>query len=528
MYRPSFGWWFSFGVASLSQIAQAAPDERPNVIIIYADDLGYGDLVSYGAVGVETPHIDRLAREGLRLTNAHATAATSTPSRYSLLTGEYAWRRPGTDVATGDAAMIISPETYTLADLFIGAGYRTGAVGKWHLGLGSRTGAQNWNGRLDISLRDLGFETAYIMAATGDRVPCVFIEDDRVANYDPTEPIEVRYDRPFDGEPLGATHPELLTRQRSSHGHDMAIVNGIGRIGFMKGGGRALWHDEHIADSITSRAVRFIDSQDKRPFFLYLATNDIHVPRYPHSRFRGLSSMGLRGDAIMQLDWTVGEVLRTLDRLGIADQTLVLLTSDNGAVLDDGYDDGAEILVGTHSPTGGLRGGKYSAFEGGTRVPAIVRYPPLIPRGITSADLVSQVDLMGTLAQLIGRTLPQDAGPDSRAHSDGWLAAAYALDPARRTDRPYVIEQAANGSLSLRTARWKYIEPCDGPTIVPWGTNIETGYLPRPQLYDLVADPGERVNLADQYPDVLQELQLLLARVRQQSDRTEAGVYVGR
>ena len=296
--------------------AKANNQQKPNVIIILADDLGYGDLGCYGAKNVETPNVDKLAKQGIRFTDAHAIASTSTPSRYSLLTGEYAWRRPGTDVAPGDAGMIIQPTQFTIADMFKSVGYSTCAIGKWHLGLGAETGKQDWNAPLPAVLADIGFDHHYIMAATADRVPCVFIEDGMVANYDPSAPIEVSYFKNFPGEPTGKDNPELCYNMKSSHGHNMSIVNGIGRIGYMKGGGKALWKDENIADSITTHAIDFIKKNSDHPFFLYFATNDVHVPRFPHQRFRGKSSMGMRGDAIVQFDWSVGKIMETLDKLG--------------------------------------------------------------------------------------------------------------------------------------------------------------------------------------------------------------------
>ena len=284
---------------------------KPNVILIYADDLGYGDLECYGAKNIQTPNVNKLAKNGIRFTNAHATASTSTPSRYSLLTGEYAWRRKDTDVAPGNAGMIIRPEQFTMADMFKSAGYTTCAIGKWHLGLGDKTGQQDWNAPLPSALGDIGFDYHYIMAATADRVPCVFIENGKVANYDENAPIEVNYYRNFEGEPTGKDNPELLYNQKSSHGHDMSIVNGIGRIGYMKGGGKALWKDENIADSITTHAIKFISENREKPFFMYFATNDVHVPRFPHERFRGKNKMGVRGDAIAQFDWSVGEIVKS-------------------------------------------------------------------------------------------------------------------------------------------------------------------------------------------------------------------------
>ena len=226
-----------------------------------------------------------------------------------------------------------------MADMFKNAGYTTCAIGKWHLGLGDKTGQQDWNAPLPAALGDLGFDYHYIMAATADRVPCVFIENGKVANYDPSAPIEVSYKQNFPGEPTGADHPELLYNQKPSHGHDMSIVNGISRIGFMKGGGKALWKDENIADSITTHAIDFIKQHKDEPFFMYFATNDVHVPRFPHDRFRGKNPMGVRGDAIVQFDWSVGQIMETLDKLGLAENTLIILSSDCLLYTSDAADD---------------------------------------------------------------------------------------------------------------------------------------------------------------------------------------------
>ena len=415
---------FTF-VAKAAAPEQPTGPQRPNVIIILADDLGYGDMEPYGATRVQTPNVNRLAAQGTKFTNVHAVASTSTPSRYSLLTGEYSWRRPDTGIAPGNAAMIIKPEQYTMADMFRNSGYRTAAIGKWHLGLGDKGGQQDWNAPLPASLADIGFDYHYIMAATADRVPCVFIENGSVADYDPEHPIEVSYRENFPGEPTGKDNPELLYNQRSDFGHNQSIVNGIGRIGYMKGGGRALWKDENIADSIAAHAIGFMEravAEGDEPFFMYMCTNDIHVPRFPHERFRGKNPMGLRGDAIAQFDWTVGQVMHALDSLGIADNTLVILTSDNGPVLNDGYLDQAVELVGDHRPTGPFRGNKYSAFEGGTMVPAIVRWPGHVNAGRTSDALMSHIDWMASLgSRLSGATLPKGAAPDSRERLGSYM-----------------------------------------------------------------------------------------------------------
>ena len=485
---------------------------RPNVVMIYADDLGFGDLECYGAVGVKTPNINRLSEHGLRFTNAHAVASTSTPSRYSLLTGEYPWRKQGTDVAAGDAAMIVSPDQYTVADVFKEAGYTTAAFGKWHLGLGAKTGQQDWNKPISPALPDIGFDYSYIMAATADRVPCVFIENSSVANYDSSAPIYVNYNKNFDGEPTGRDNPELLYNLKSSHGHDNSIVNGIGRIGYMKGGGTALWKDENIADSITQHAVDFIKENTDTPFFIYFATNDVHVPRFPHPRFRGTSEMGLRGDAIVQFDWSVGEIVRTLEEQGLLDNTLIILTSDNGPVLDDGYVDQAEELVGEHSPTGGLRGGKYSAYEGGTRVPFIVHWPALIKEPAVKEALVSQIDFLDVMANLVGVSNGESLSPDGQSEQTStWFGE-------NDKGRPYAIGMAQNHTLTLRTSTWKYIEPKGGAAMIPWGPKIETGYSTSPQIFLRTdGEYDETTNKASSHPAVVDNLYEELEKIRNHS-----------
>ncbi len=481
--------------------------EKPNIIVILADDIGYGDLSAYGARRVQTPNFDRLAFNGTRFTNAYAAAATSTPSRYALLTGEYAFRKPNTGIAAGNAFTIIKPDQETLPRTMQRAGYRTAVVGKWHLGIGDERG-QDWNGLLTPGPRELGFDYSYIMAATGDRVPCVFLENQRIVNLDPNDPVEVSYEKPFPGEPLGTTHPELLTKLKSSpgQGHNNAIVNGIGRIGYMKGGKSALWVDENIADSITAKAVAFIERNKETPFFLYFATNDIHVPRVPNPRFVGVTGMGPRGDAIAEFDWTVGQVIETLERNGLLENTMIIITSDNGPVVDDGYQDRAVELLGDHKPWGALRGGKYSAFEAGTRVPFIVHWPARM-KASQSAALVSQVDMFATLAALVGQPLPEQAAPDSFDQLETWTGKD-------QKGRPYIVEQS--GTYSIVKGHWKYITPQEGDAYWPL-TDTETGLDMREQLYDLSKDVAEKNNVAAQNPKLVAELSALLKQVRNQT-----------
>ena len=476
---------------------------RPNIIFIFSDDLGIGDLSCYGATRVTTPHIDRLAAQGQRFTNAYATSATSTPSRFGLLTGMYPWRLPNTQIAPGNSELIIDPECHTLADAMHDAGYVTGAVGKWHLGLGP-VGGTDFNVEIRPDARDIGFDYEYLIPATVDRVPCVFVENGRVVGLDPSDPITVNYDHKVGDWPTGSENPELL-KLRPSHGHDNTIVNGISRIGWMTGGRSALWVDEGIADTIALKATQFIARHKDEPFFLYMGTNDVHVPRVPHPRFAGKSGLGTRGDVILQLDWTISEVMRTLDSLGIADNTLLVFTSDNGPAIDDGYQDEAAMRLGGHTPSGIYRGGKYSLYEAGTRVPFIVRWPSCVKPGEQSA-VFSQIDVYRSLAALTGVALPEGAAPDSRNP----LPELLGMGPS---DREYVIEQNRQNTLAILCGEWKYLEPSDRQSY-EYRKSVELGNSPRPQLFCISKDPCERHDVAEQYPGIVEELAAKLNAVK--------------
>lgn len=502
----SVSFLFMMNAAFCQQTIQGA-NSKPNIIIIYADDLGYGDVSCYGATKIKTPNIDKLSGQGLRFTNSHATSATCTPSRYSLLTGQYAWRKKGTDIAPGNAAAIIKPGTPTLPAMLQEAGYKTGVVGKWHLGLGDDKGP-NWNGDITSGPLDIGFNYAFLVPATGDRVPCVFVENRRVVNLNPSDPIEVSYTHPIGNNPTGKDHPELL-KLLPSQGHNNTIVNGISRIGYMSGGKDALWTDENIADTLTSKAKHFIVENKDKPFFLYFATHDIHVPRVPNKRFVGKSGLGARGDVILQLDWSVGEINRLLDSLHLAKNTLVILSSDNGPVVDDGYRDRALELLNGHTPAGVLRGGKYSAFDGGTRVPFIVKWEGSVKAGTTAAPF-SHIDLYASLASLVGAKVANNAAPDSYNALDVLLGK-------EKKGRDYIIEHAMNGTLSIIKGKWKYIEPSNGKRIEE-NTKIELGNDTSQQLYDLSIDLGEKNNIAATNPAVVNELAVLLERIKTRKD----------
>lgn len=484
-----------------SALVQGAPSNHPNIVLIYADDLGYGDLGAYGSKRIPTPNFDRIAREGIRFTSGYATSATCTPSRYSMLTGEYAWRQEGTGILPGSAALIIKPGRTTLPSILQKVGYRTGVVGKWHLGLGDSN--VNWNGDIKPGPLEIGFNHSFLMPATGDRVPCVYVEGHRVVGLDPVDPIEVSYGRPIPGVPTGKANPELL-KVRPSHGHDMSIVNGISRIGYMKGGKAALWKDEDMADTFAHEAVKFVEGSKERPFFLFFSLQDPHVPRVPHPRFVGKTALGPRGDAIVQADWCAGEILKTLDRLNLARNTIVIVSSDNGPVLDDGYVDEAATRIGDHTPWGPYRGGKYSKYEAGTRVPFLVRWPARVKPGVSDA-LVSQIDFLASFAALTGQSLAPGDAPDS-------LDVLPALLGKSKRGRDHVVEHGTGG-LALRQGNWKFIPASKGPARNA-NTNTELGNAAEPQLYDLARDPGERTNLAASNPDKVRELGAALERLR--------------
>ncbi|MCW4463847.1 arylsulfatase [Sphingomonas sp. BT-65] len=479
----------------------AAPSRKPNVIVIYADDLGYGDLSCYGSKTIRTPHLDRLAARGTRFVNAHSPSATCTPSRYALLTGDYAWRASGTQILPGDAPAIIRPGRFTLSAMLKQAGYATGVVGKWHLGLGD--GKVDWNGEIAPGPLDIGFDYGFFMPATLDRVPTVLIENRRVMNLDPADPIKVDYKAKVGDEPIGAEHPDQL-KFGADPEHSNTIVNGISRIGYMAGGNAARWKDEELTDLLLGKAVEYVTARKDGPFFLYFAMNEPHVPRAPHPRFAGKSGMGPRGDTILQLDWTVGELMRRLEELGIADDTLVVFSSDNGPILFDGYADRAVELAGDHRMSGPYRSGKYSIFEGGTRVPMIVSWPGQVRAGHVSRAVISHVDLIATLAALVGQSLPADQAVDS-------FDLLPALLGQSERGRDHVVQDtklmvtsgttvASSGAriLALRAGDWKFIRGSVAPHEFhgnPIGTVL------RHQLYDLANDPGERSDLAARLPD---------------------------
>tara|TARA_R110001592_G_scaffold123108_4_gene330640 strand:+ start:30597 stop:32129 length:1533 start_codon:yes stop_codon:yes gene_type:complete len=465
-------------------------NQKPNIVVIYLDDLGYGDLSSYGATELETPNIDALANGGIKFTNGYASSATCTPSRYALLTGVYPWRNKEAKILPGDAPLLISTKQQTLPKILSKAGYQTAIIGKWHLGLGS--GDVNWNETIKPSPNEVGFDESYILAATQDRVPTVYIENGNVVNLDKNDPIEVNYKKNFEGEPTAKSNPEMVT-MKWHHGHNNSIVNGIPRIGFMKGGEAAKWIDIDMADHFLGKAQNYVKSHKEKPFFLYYAMQQPHVPRTPHPRFVGTSGMGPRGDVILEADWMIGEFMKILKEEGVLENTLIIFSSDNGPVLNDGYYDDAVGKLGNHDPKGGLRGGKYSLFEAGTRVPFITYWKNHIKPGVSDA-IVCQIDLLASLGNLVGE---DDTTTDSKNFLNTLLGQT-------KKGRDHLILEAKSNT-ALRSGDWIMIPPYKGKSMnTKVGT--ETGISLDYKLFNLTIDIGQKNNLAEENPEKLKEL----------------------
>ena len=463
--------------------------EKPNILIIYADDLGYGDVSSYESGTLQTPNFDKIANNGIRFTNGYASSATCSPSRYALLTGTYPWRNEKARIITG-GNLIINPSEMTLPKMLKSEGYQTGIVGKWHLGLGDTI--INYNKKIKPGPNEVGFDYSYIMADTQDRVPTVYIENGNVVNLDPNDPLEVSFKENFDGEPTGKDNPELLTT-KWHHGHFNSIVNGISRIGFMKGGKSALWSDIDMADEFLDKAKQYIDKVKDEPFFLFYTLQQPHVPRTPHPRFVGSSGMGPRGDVIKEADWCIGEIYNHLEKNNLLENTLIIISSDNGPVLNDGYYDDAVEKIGDHTPFGILRGGKYSLFEAGTKVPFITYWKNKIKPQVSN-EMVSQIDYLNSISSLIGSKIRSTDGVD--------LSDVFFKNEGLGRD-DLIIE--ASRRTAYRNGDWVMIPPHKGPAI-HYNVNIELGNSVNYQLYNLKEDPSQKNNLAESNPEKLQEM----------------------
>lgn len=484
-------------LASLSLLVSCSDDvkqDTPNILLIVADDLGLGDVSAYGRGALQTPNIDRLAEEGILFERGYSTASISTPSRYSLMTGLYSWKNPDANVLPGDAPLLIPTDIPTLPKMMQEQGYTTAAIGKWHLGMGN--GDIDWNGKISPSVNDVGFDYSCVIAATNDRVPTVYIENGEVVGLKdgdaPIDSIFVSYSKNFEGEPTALTNPELL-KMKWHHGHNNSVVNGIPRIGFMKGGENARWVDEDMADYFVGKVKNFIDDNSEEPFFLYYGLHQPHVPRAPHPRFVGATDFGPRGDVIAEADWCVGEIINYLDEKNILENTLVIFTSDNGPVLNDGYYDNAVEMIGNHDPYGGLRGGKYSLYDGGTHIPFIVYWKGELHPMVSDAYM-SQIDLFASLAEFVGADMPEDT--DSENHLDVLLGKS-------QNGRQEMIMEA-HQRLVYRNGDYVLIPPYDGE--VRNITNNELANLPDYALFNIREDRSQLHDISKENLKKLQEM----------------------
>jgi arylsulfatase A-like enzyme len=411
-----------------------------------------------------------------------------------MLTGIHGFRH-NVRVLAPNAPLTIQPDMFTLPQLFQQAGYHTAVIGKWHLGLGDGETPIDWNGDVKPGPLEIGFDYSFLLPYTNDRVPCVYLENHRVVNLDPQDPLYVGK-KPEGVQcteyPDGRQDRSAMTYYPSSHGHNMSVINGIGRIGYQWGGKSALWDDETMADQFVKQAKKYLAERTAgQPFFLYFASQDIHVPRAAHPRFRGRSKLTYRGDAMVQLDWATGEILTALDQHGLTGNTCVIFSSDNGPVYDDGYEDGTTVHTSTeevdrgHDGSGPYRGGKYQIYEGGTRVPFIVKWPGRIQPGKSDA-LVSQIDFLASFANLLDIELKEDQGFDSR----NIMPALLGKDAE---GLPFMLEEARG--VALRRGPWKYI----------------TGRGNKPgELYNLDSDVGEQHDVAQENKAIAEQMRALL------------------
>jgi arylsulfatase A-like enzyme len=467
------------------------PALRPNVVLVIADDLGYGDVGCYGATKIKTPRMDGLASEGVRFTDAHSSAAVCNPTRYSILSGTYLWhaqRKP-------DYSLYFHDGQVTLPSLLKSVGYRTAALGKWHNGFG-REGNPNWNGELKPGPLEIGFDYFFGTPRTHNEPPFVFVENHRIVGLDPADPLRVIP-------------------------HDEVIKRGLRDFGWGVSEGATAAHearpDEQIDLILADKAVEFISRQsNETPFFLYLAFAAPHSPINPAPAFRGKSEVGLYGDYIQQLDHCFGRVMDAISQHGLAANTLVIFTSDNGAVIT------REALQAGHRSNGVWLGQKTDAWEAGHRVPLIARWPGRIPAGSERKQLFAQVDLMATVGEAVGAALPVNASPDGHSDLAAFLDPARA--PAQRTEAVFL----GTGSHVLRQGDWVFLpkQGSGGMTIqVPqgaaWGQPYarmglansdidEHGKIkpdaPAAQLYNLRSDPSQATNLFRDRPDMAAQL----------------------
>ena len=504
----------ALGMASaslaLTQCGGSQPQDQtaaqlPNIIFLMADDMGYGDLGCFNPDSkIPTPNMDRLAAEGMRFTDAHSGSAVCTPTRYGVVTGRYCWRTElKSGVLSGYSKSLIDPNRMTVASMLGESGYHTGVVGKWHLGLDwvAKQGAANSGTEDDtaaayqsmdefakpeglevdftqpvkIGPKTYGFDYSYIFPASLDMAPYVYVENNQsVADAD-------------------------------DHTEGMADGGTFWRKGEMMQG----FDFPGVLPTLTEKAVGFIDehakSSPEQPFFLYFPLAAPHWPWLPTDEVKGTSGAGKYGDFVALVDKMVGRVMEALDRNQMAQNTLFIMTSDNGAEWDPPHIE----EFGHHANHPNLRGKKRDAWDGGHRIPFIARWPEKIAAGTTSDQIICLTDLMGTAAAIAGVELPDNAGEDS------YSILPVLLGEARGQIREATIHHSVEGMFAIRQGKWKFIDG-QGP-----GSSFYGKWAPKPedppgQLYDMSADIGEQTNLYDQHPEVVARLKALLEKYKQQ------------
>lgn len=509
-----------FGLLSCGfgdQKSSSAEGNLPNVILIYADDLGYGDLSCQGATKVQTPHIDQLAAQGRRFTDAHSVSAVCTPSRYALLTGEYPIKINSWGPLSTLEKLLIDTSTLTVGKVFQNKGYRTACLGKWHLGFGKEK--NDWQVPLGLGPNEVGFDYYWGIPFVNSGSPFVYVENKTVVGHDPNDPL-VYLGRNYKGD-LQPSPTPTFPKEASRKSPNLFA-------GALKA--HEFYDDEKTGTYLAEKAVNWISENKENPFFLYFATTNIHHPFTPAPRFRGTSQAGLYGDYIHELDWMVGEMVKSLEANGLTENTMIIFTSDNGGMLNLG---GRIATKKGHKINGDLLGFKFGVWEGGHRVPFIVKWPGKVPKNTVSDQLVSTVDMLATFTALTGQ---EESLSLTDKNSVNVLPAFMGEERSLREE--LLLAPRRPEKLSLRQGKWMYI-PSQGsggfggskPAHHAWGgfpavafvggknSDMEAGKLkedaPPAQLYDLEADPNQTQNLWNEYPDVVKKMDTRLTELKE-------------
>lgn len=456
---------------------RAAESAKPNIVYILCDDLGYGDVhcLNPGRGKIATPHLDKMAAQGMIFSDAHSSSSVCTPTRYGIMTGRYNWRtRLQSGVLQGYSEPLIAKDRLTVPALLKQHGYTTACIGKWHLGMGIEKGQPS------PSITDgpitRGFDSYFGISASLDMPPFAFIENDRF------------------------TEPLTTTKKWQRSGPAAASFEAV-----------------DVLPTFTRKAVEFITKQAKteKPFFLYMPLNAPHTPIVPSKEWAGKSSLGKYGDFVMETDWAVGEVLAALDKTGMGGNTLVILTSDNGCSKAAGI---PQLQSQGHYPSGDMRGSKADIFDGGHRIPFIARWPDKTKAGSRSAQTVCLTDLIATCADILGAKLPENAGEDSVSI----LPAMLGTDKSPLHEA--VVHHSINGSFAIRQGKWK-LELCadSGGWSDPKPASNEAKELPDTQLYDLGEEIAETKNLQAQHPEEVIRLTKLLEQIIANGRSTPGG-----